>query len=285
MKNAGRPGKPPWAGQDASTIGAPRSKSNTELLDEIDQMLSGPEDEVDVDAVEAHLAALQERVPVMEGYDPHAGWNQLQENHPALFEAKDEPKEVPRRRIRGNIHFARIAVVFAAVLLCSLVTVNALGINPVQSFLKWIGDTIQMCSNPSGMMELPPDVPGEYRSLREALDANGAEKLSSPTWIPRDYALQEVTVRSTNEMVQFTAWYASERGKLAIRILSINDSEWSAISEGELNGEKYIHNDVVYYLTSNFEMSKAGWIDDVYSCEVSGNIAEKELKQILDSMK
>ncbi len=261
------------------------TSSNTELLDEIDQMLSGPENEIDVDALEARLTALQDRAPVMEDYDPLAEWSKLQDAYPVSFETGDEPKKKSKRRTGGKIHFARIAAIFAVVLLCSLVTVNALGYNPIHSFLRWVDDTIQVCINPSGVMELPPDVPCEYRSLREALDANGAEDAVCPTWVPRDYALREVTARQTDGVTLFNAFYVSERGGLFIRIYEVDGFSWSGVIESELNGTEYVHNDVTYYFTANNEASKAGWIIGQYSCEIIGQISEDELKQIINSMK
>ncbi len=261
------------------------AKSNTELLDEIDRILNGPEDKINVDALEAHLAALQDRAPVMEEYDPFDGWSKLQEAHPALFETEYEPKKASRRRISWKVQFARIAAVFTAVLLCSLVTVNALGYNPVQTFMKWVNDTIQVYSNPSGTMELPPNVPGEYRSLREALDDNGAGNVACPTWVPRDYALREVVVRQSDGITQFTAFYLSERGRLAVQIYKMDGINWSGVIEGEPNGTEYVHNGVTYFLTSNNELRKASWTTGQCSCGIVGQITEDELKQIINSIK
>ena len=48
-----------------------------------------------------------------------------------------------------------------------------MGFQPVQAVLRWAEGIIQIYTNPSGIMELPDDDPGEYHSLYEALAANG----------------------------------------------------------------------------------------------------------------
>ncbi len=285
MSKVGRPGKSTGRRQSASNADVLKSSSNQELLAEIDQLLSGLDEEIDVDAVEVRLAILQERAPVMETYDPQDGWRQLQDEHPALFQGENVPREVLVPKGKKTFWVHRVAAVFAAILFCSVLTANALGYNPVHSFLKWIGDTVQVYSNPSGLMELPPDDPSEYHSMREALDANGREMVASPTWIPKDYALQKVTLRQNDEIDQWNAWYISERGRLVFRALAGGGGTWFGVAE-KMPGEEeeYVHNDVTYYITSNYELVKAGWTQGTYSCEISGNITKDELKQIIHSI-
>ncbi len=60
--------------------------SNTQLLKEIDSLFETSTDkDLDVDRLEACLAKLQGRAPVMEDYDPAQAWEKLQTDHPLLF--------------------------------------------------------------------------------------------------------------------------------------------------------------------------------------------------------
>ena len=61
-------------------------KSNLQLLNEVEAMLSVPAEEMDTDRIEEYLSLLQKRAPVAEHYDPEEKWAKLEESHPLIFE-------------------------------------------------------------------------------------------------------------------------------------------------------------------------------------------------------
>lgn len=80
---------------DKSAVGRKRSdsasasiteKSNLQLLNEVEAMLSVPAEEMDTDRIEEYLSLLQKRAPVAEHYDPEEKWAKLEESHPLIFE-------------------------------------------------------------------------------------------------------------------------------------------------------------------------------------------------------
>ena len=272
--------------QNMTDIKSLELKSNTELLNAIDNMMAQPAEEIDMDFVDACLDILQKRAPVMEGYDPQAALNEFQDKHSYLLESEAIPSakvvQVPKRTWATRKF--RYAGAFVAAVLCFVVTANALGYNPVQSFFRWIDDTIQVYFNPSGLMELPPDDPSEYHSLDEALDALGVVSADRITWIPNDYAISRVRVSSLSELTKISAMFESERGDLVVLILSYNSAEWGGIAEGDFEGTVYERNDTAYYISSNFEFTIAGWRDEKYSYEISGQVSEEEVKKMIDSI-
>ena len=83
---------------DKSAVGRKRTdsasasiteKSNLQLLNEVEAMLSLPAEEMDTDRIEEYLSLLQKRAPVAEHYDPEEKWAKLEESHPLIFE--EEP--------------------------------------------------------------------------------------------------------------------------------------------------------------------------------------------------
>ena len=73
------------------------SKTNTELLKAIDDMMALPAEEIDTDFVNACLDLLQDRAPITEAYDPQKTLDRLHEEHPALFEIEEPPvKTAPK---------------------------------------------------------------------------------------------------------------------------------------------------------------------------------------------
>lgn len=177
-----------------------------------------------------------------------------------------------------------MAGIAATCAICLVVTANAFGLNPIRAVLNWAEGIIQIYSNPSGVMELPVDIPSEYHSLEEALTANSISTKGCPTWIPQDFSLYSVRVRKSDGIIKCTASYESERGELIIRVSKRTTYNSTAIEECDDGGWVYYYNDVEYYIVSNFDWAKAGWEDGLNSYVVSGQVSEDELKEIINSI-
>lgn len=269
--------------------------SNTELLNEIEKLISSQSDEgIDTDKVEQYLALLQKRAPVMEDSDPAKQWDKLMDAHPMLF---DESTVMPKPRIdldteqprlsnvrKGGFRFLRVAGIALVVIFFFLSTANALVTNPIQSLLHWGEGIIQTFCNPSGTMELPANNPSEYHSLEEALIANDIDANGCPTWIPQDYSLYSVRVQTADGIIRCTASYESTRGELIIRITKHTIYDTVSTEEREDGGSLYLHNGIEYYLVSNYDWAKAGWDIGLNSYVISGQISEDELKEIINSI-
>lgn len=266
--------------------------SNTELLNEIEKLMSPPPGEdIDTDKVEQYLALLQDRAPVMEDYDPAAQWDKLMDEHPMLAEEAtvserlSSPKSSRSESGQGRrFRVVRMVEVAAVAVLCLVVTASAFGVNPIQSFLNWAEGVIQVYSNPSGVMELPADDPSEYHSLEEALAANGIDASGCPKWVPQDYSLFRVWVRAGDDITKYAATYESTRGELVIRVTQHSMSSAASAEEREDGGYIYTHDGVEYYIIADLEWAKAGWEDGLNSYVISGQISEEELKEIIDSI-
>lgn len=224
----------------------------------------------------------------MEGYDPAAQWDRLNDEHPLLFEreavstseAGPEVRYSPKPKRSKLVHFLHVAEIAVAALFCIMVAANAFGFNPIQAFFKWADGIISS----SGVMVLPAEDPSEFHSLEEALEASGIDSTNCPKWVPNDYRLVYVNANQTNEFMKFSALYESERGELLIRVMQFTKSEWSTVEEREAGGHLYSHNGIEYYIISNDGITKAGWNIGECSYLISGQLSERELKQMIDSI-
>lgn len=276
---------------DTLDLCVPKSKSNTMLLIEVEALLSSGE-EMDTDKIEQYLALLQERSPVMEGYDPAAQWDRLNDEHPLLFEreavsaseAGTEVRYSPPPKRSKLVHLLHVAEIAVAALFCIMVAASAFGFNPIQAIFKWADGVIQIYNNPSGVMELPADDPSEYHSLEEVLASDGIDSGGCPSWIPKDYSVAAISVKRTNEFIKYSSIYDSERGEILIRVMQFTKSEWSTVEERETGGHLYSHNGIEYYIISNDGITKAGWNIGECSYLISGQLSESELKQMIDSI-
>lgn len=262
-------------------------RSNQELLQEIERILTASSAaDMDTGRLEAYLDILQERAPVMEGYAPEAEWEKTKAQHPLLFEVEPSKcsKKADVRRWFGPIRAVEIAV---AVALCLMITVNAFGYNPIKQLLDWADGIIRVYSNPSGEMTLPPDDPSEYHSLAEALEAYGISPDSCPTWIPEDYTIEVVTVRNIKQLLRITGVYSGERGDFLIRATyykNIGGTDWTNAIERDDGGSVFIVGEREYYIVTNSDQLKVGWIQDSCFYEIIGQISESEAKIILQSI-
>lgn len=274
-----------------------QKKSNTELLDEvIDIVETQSAEDMDVDAIMKRLALLQERAPVSMDDTPSELMADLKESHPLVFEslgdraqaagtaAETEVQLSPKPRPKRRGRFASISVGILAACFCLVVTANALGMNPVQAFLDWADGIVQIYRNPSGIMELSADDPSQYHSLEEALEAYDMGPDQIPNWIPQDYQLSSVDVLDTGSLVQCSASYISNRGELLIRATRFQDKDWSGRAERNTDGLEYEKNGLVYYLATNQELGKAGWISEDISFVISGQVTEQEIISMIDSI-
>lgn len=288
---------------DKSAVGADQNsvdsasvykKSNSELLNEIEKMLSASAEEMDTDRIEEYLSILQERVPVTEMYDPEEQWSKLETEHPLIFEEGPSPciayqadeESVAKCEHHRNrlLYFLRTVAISMAAVFCFVVTASALGFPPAQAVLHWAEGVIQVYTNPSGQMELSDDDPSEYHSLGEALEANGIDASGLPTWIPRDYTLSAVTVRCTDGMVKCAAFFESDRGELVIRVLKHSMPFFAGTEERDDKGSVYCKNDIECFIVTNEGITKAGWQVGQIFYMAGGQISEDEIKEMINSI-
>ena len=185
----------------------PRSNSQA-LSQAVDMLDAASAETLDVEALDALLDGLQERAPVMEDFDPSSILGALKQDRPELF-TPEEPGAAPaaqrrqgRRKPGRTRRFLRLEVA-AAILLLLVISAGAMGFSPVQRLMDWASEILHIDRNPSGVMELPEDSDAEYRSLEEAMLANGVEPVGCPTWVPEDFSLENVVAWNADGGMKF----------------------------------------------------------------------------------
>lgn len=265
-----------------------RNQSNGELMHEIERILEAGNDEtMDADRLEAYLAELQERAPVMEDYDAAAEWEKTKEEHAFLFEL-EESGPSGRSGIWSGFQKIRAAEIFIATALCLVITANAFGHNPARWFLDWVDGIIRISNaESSGSMILPQDDGSEYHSLSEALDAYDINSDTGPQWIPADYSITSVNVQESEGLLKITGIYTSDRGRLFIRVTQYKDGEdapWIRFVERDAGGvEKEINGHQIYIVT-NAGKTKSGWLSGPCFYEIAGHITETEIAKMIQSI-
>lgn len=178
----------------------------------------------------------------------------------------------------------RICSVAAAVVLFLCIVASAFGHNPFVYIYNWTEETILYRFHPTGELTLPDGVESEYHSLQEALDELGFFVAAAPTWIPSDFSLATVSFRSDEGLDRITAIYDGDDRKFRIQISMTDAGDTALQVEKAENGAVYESNGMTYQLHFNTDNIKALWNDNGYLIIISGELSQKELEQIIDSI-
>ena len=265
----------------------PRSNSQA-LSQAVDMLDAASAETLDVEALDALLDGLQERAPVMEDFDPSSILGALKQDRPEFF-TPEEPGAAPaaqrrqgRRKPGRTRRFLRLEVA-AAILLLLVISAGAMGFSPVQRLMDWASEILHIDRNPSGVMELPEDSDAEYRSLEEAMLANGVEPVGCPTWVPEDYSLENVIVLNIDGGMKFLATYYSDRGEMFVRVTEYADTTSTAFEKSE-GGYIYTHNKIEFDIMQNLDIVKIGWQINFYAYSITGALNNEEIERIIKSI-
>lgn len=261
--------------------------SNTQLLEEIDSLFETSTDkDLDVDRLEACLAKLQERAPVMEDYDPAQAWEKLQTDHPLLFESEDAQNQPDKaiKHFRRPLKLLRVVAIAAAMLFALVISASALGFKPITKIVEWSKETFVLRVTSSGQMKLPESEDPEYCSLQEAVASDGYDSSFCPTWIPKDYSASAINRIVSDKSVLYLAEYASDRGTLLMTVKTLTASSQGILFEKDGSVSEYLYHDIIFYIYTNTNAPCAVWRYDDFLCSLDGNITEEELYKIIHSI-
>ena len=261
--------------------------SNTQLLEEIDSLFETSTDkDLDVDRLEACLAKLQERAPVMEDYDPAQAWEKLQTDHPLLFESEDAQTQPDKaiKHFKRPRKLLRIVAIAAAMLFALVISASALGFKPITKIVEWSKETFVLRVTSSGEMKLPESEDSEYRSLQEAVESDGYDAGFCPSWIPKDYSVSAINRIVSDKSVLYLAEYTSERGNLLMTAQLLTSSTSDVLFEKDASAIEYLYKDTNFYIYTNTGTPCTVWQQNDFLCSLDGNVTEEELYKIIHSI-
>ncbi len=261
--------------------------SNTQLLEEIDSLFETSTDKnLDVDRLEACLAKLQERAPVMEDYDPAQAWEKLQTDHPLLFESEDAQNQPDKaiKHFRRPLKLLRVVAIAAVMLFTVVISASALGFKPITKIVEWSKETFVLRVTSSGEMKLPESETIKYRTLREAVESDGYEAVFCPSWIPKDYSVSAINRIVSDKSILYFAEYVSERGNLLMSVQMLTATTSDILLEKDVSVKEYIYEDITFYVYTNTGTQCAVWQQNDFLCSLDGNVTEEELYKIIHSI-
>lgn len=244
---------------------------------------AAPED-FDEETLDVFLEELDKQAPLELSFDPQAA---LERFHSKVSSLSKAGSEAPARRARPR--FRRLAAIAAtaAVLLGSMMTVQALGVDVFGFFANWTNDIFFFSSNQqSKTYPLALGESAEFESVEAALEAFGVEASVVPGWYPDD--IGEFTVTGSVFDSGMDIYAVSDGGE---RLLTINYAEFDEDAgplrfiEKDASGVLlYEKGGYAHYIMEDHGLYTTTWIADNMQCVIAGFISRDEMIQVIDSI-
>lgn len=236
-----------------------------------------------------------EQTEVAPEFDVDASLNRFLEKHSRLVECASRTSKKSRpntSRWKPSV----AAAVAILVVLGSLVTVQAVGIDVFGAIARWTNETFRFAASSQNDDTLNTDIlnsnshspDGEYGSLQEALDACGIGQNVRLQHLPDGFELANVSVYSLPSQVEIEAMYTSNDRIFSLVIFRYNSPEVVGQTIFEKDSEDmilYDKNGITYYIMSNNQQLTAVWMpQELLTCAITGDLSIVEVESIIDSM-
>lgn len=261
-----------------------------------DLLLQPAEEDIDSDALDALLDALDEIDPVPENemLDTEESLKRFHERYASLFPAVEEPPaeaaETSPEKRHSRFTAFKVALI-AAVLVFAVgsVAAQAFGMNVFGTIARWSSETFRMQSEeiPYATIRTNPlseDETAFYDTLQDAVDAFGITEPLVPQWIPDRFTLVEVKVKNRSDSVYFYANYEDSDESLQIQYKETTDFDFHSLEKEPDYMGLYVCKKINHYLMFDKERWKACWQNGELECRISGHVSEQEIKDIIESI-
>ena len=256
---------------------------NTRLMQELDELLQSCDENLDISQVESRLEQLQKNTPVMTDYDPEKAWEEIQNRHPLLVETE----QVERHHRSKTL--LRVAAVAAAAMFALVITVGALGGEPLQWVLEWGQNLLEPNVVISDFVQPPVDPNSDYLEVVRLMEADGHTDHACLTWLPTGCELQRSNRTLSGASVSYRAEYDGTRmdgTSLAVdfHVRQLTEKQINLSLWEDKNGYTYEQDPYSFFIYRESEGYGALWLWEDFLYRVSGSLTEQELLQVLISI-
>lgn len=176
-----------------------------------------------------------------------------------------------------------IAAIFVCVLLGSISTAYALGIDVWGAIVRWTDSVFLV----EAQVKQETDVncyPEPLRNMAQKLAAHGIKEEVLPAYLPEGYELIEETYFSAEAYSSFYAAFSKEDLFLSINCTQYYSENYSSQYEKD-DPDPYIYhiNGTDYYVFTNYGTPVVCWRIDNLDCAIIGT-PENEIEKIIESI-
>ena len=259
-----------------------------ELAEDFADWLSDMDAEnFDEETLDAFLEELDRQDPLSLSFDVHASLEAFHEKFSPLFAAQSgEP--VPRERGKRRLFLRAVtAAATIAVMLASMMTAQAFGLDVFGFFASWTNDIFFFSKNQEApVYPLAEGESAEFDTIEDALSAFNIDTTMSTSWNPDKVGEYDVTGSVTDQGMEIHAVSNDE-----MTALTIDFSEFSpesgplfVIEKDKANTLLYENGGYSHYVMSDNGLCKATWIAGDIQCMIFGFVSRDEMIKIIDSI-
>lgn len=259
------------------------------------------DEEPDVDYIMAIMGVIKEREKAAgHQVDVDAAWKDFQEEYqgqaaafdqtiPCETESSDHLQIYPAQTPKKKTHVLRYAFVAAAIIVLLCGTASGFG-RVFQAMVNWTAETFGF---ESPYEETPTEETNRediYAPLRATVAKYTALEVI-PTWAPEGTTMGAdggVQVTERKDVTKISGIYELDNGWFTIRIQIHPDVPPKYTDSYQWNenqsGTEYKAGGLEHNFVSNYEKNTVAWTNENIECMIQGDLSEKDLKQMIDSI-
>ena len=200
-----------------------------------------------------------------------------------------------QRRKRCSKRKAILLAAVICVLLTSLLTVQAAGIDVLGAIARWTTELFSFgkTEERSGLVvdgkwpEIDEEQNLQFASLQDALDFYGVTEIEVPQWMPSGFTQEKVTVEPNGVWLTFSVEYMSNNGDALIVVdyNSYNSIPTNYYEKLVESPQSFIINKTKYNIVNNSTNSTVAWTTPHFECFISVPMDDIEvLRRIISSI-
>lgn len=200
-----------------------------------------------------------------------------------------------QRRKRCSKRKAILLAAVICVLLTSLLTVQAAGIDVFGAIARWTTELFSFgkTEERSGLVvdgkwpEIDEEQNLQFASLQDALDFYGVTEIEVPQWMPSGFTQEKVTVEPNGVWLTFSVEYMSNNGDALIVVdyNSYNSIPTNYYEKPVESPQSFIINKTKYNIVNNSTNSTVAWTTPHFECFISVPMDDIEvLRRIISSI-
>ncbi len=252
------------------------------LLDRLESAME--QGEIDADEVSVYLDVLDQTAPLdVPARNSQESLQEFREKYAITLDSDRKARRV--HPVRRKILRTALAACLCVVMMFAVA--QAYGVNLIAQFLEWREETFVLhASNSGGQMTLEQAPEGEYVSMAAALADYGITEPVAPTWIPEGFAIKYARVKELYYAANFNARYEAGDRVIALKVYRGPDGDESDVHAelSDPSAEKYEAGGITFLISKNNAQYRAAWLTGDCTCNLSGDLTERQLKKMLDSI-
>lgn len=259
-----------------------------ELAEDFADWLSDMDAEnFDEETLDAFLEELDRQAPLSLSFDVHASLEAFHEKFSPLFAAQSgEP--VPRERGKRRLFLRAVtAAATIAVMLASMMTAQAFGLDVFGFFASWTNDIFFFSKNQeASVYPLAEGESAEFDTIEDALSAFNIDTPMAPSWYPDKVGEFDVTGSIINHNMDIFASYSNGAISLSVNFLEFSKETGPTIliEKDSTNVQLYEKGEHLHYILTDNGQCKATWVSDNIQGIIFGSVSQDEMIKIIDSI-